>query len=336
MKKGGKVDKVKVGIMSFAHMHACSYAESLKNIPNADFAGIFDDDAKRGREMSKRFGVNFFSTEKKFFAGKLDAVIICSENSKHLKMTESAAKAKVHILCEKPISTNLKDANKMISVVQKEGVKLMIAFPCRFIPSVVKARRVLDSGEIGRILAIKATNHGSMSGGWFTDKKFSGGGAVMDHTVHVADLLRWFVRREVRTVYAEIDKSIHNMKIDDCGTLLFEFENGVFASLDPSWSRPKSFPIWGDVTMDIIGEKGNIYIDAFSEVIDVYDDKVGKHSCRSWGSNADLGLVKNFIDMIIYNRTPFISGYDGLKAMEVALGAYESAKKNKVIELPLK
>jgi predicted dehydrogenase len=330
------MDKVKIGVMSFAHMHAHSYSECLRNISNAEFVGIYDDNAKRGKEMAKRLGVEFFKTEKKFFAEKMNGVIICSENSKHLAMIESAAKAKVHILCEKPISTNMRDGNKMLSAVQKAGVKLMIAFPCRFIPSIVKARRVLDSGEIGRILAIKATNHGSMPGGWFTDKKFSGGGAVMDHTVHVADLLRWFVRQEVRTVYAEIDKSIHNMKIDDCGTLLFEFENGVFASLDPSWSRPKSFPVWGDVTMDIIGEKGNIYVDAFSEVIDVYEDKIGKHVCRSWGSNANLGLVKNFVDMILYNRMPFISGYDGLKAMEVALGAYESAAKKKVVELPLK
>lgn len=317
-------------------MHAFNYSKCLKKIHNAEFTGIYDDNAKRGKEMAGLLGVKFFSTEKKFFAEKLNGVIICSENSKHLSMTASAAGAKAHILCEKPISVNLKDANKMISLANKAGIKFMTAFPCRFIPSVVKARRLLDSGEIGRILAVKATNHGSLPGGWFTDKKLSGGGAVLDHTVHVADLLRWFTRREVRTVYAEIDRSIYNKKIDDCGTLLFEFENGVFASLDPSWSRPKSFPVWGDLTMDITGEKGNIYIDAFSEVIDVYDDKTGKHSCRSWGSDAYMGLVKNFVDMILYNRTPFISGYDGLKALEVALGAYESAAKKKVIELPLK
>ena len=329
------MDKVRIGVMSFAHMHACSYSACLKNIANADFAGIYDDNPKRGKEMAARYGVKFFNTEKKFFAQKLNGVIICSENSKHLSMTASAAKAKVHILCEKPLSINMRQANKILSLTSKAGVKLMVAFPCRFIPSIVKARRVLDSGEIGRVLAVKATNHGTMPGGWFIDKKLSGGGAIMDHTVHVADLLRWFLRQEARTVYAEIDKSIHNKKIDDCGTLIFEFENGVFASLDPSWSRPKSFPVWGDVTIDIIGEKGNIYIDAFSEVIDIYDDKVGKHTCRSWGSNADLGLVKNFVDMIFYNRTPFISGYDGLKSLEVAIGAYESAVRKKVINLPL-
>ncbi len=321
--------------MSYAHMHARGYSQCLKNIPNAEFAGLYDDNAARGREMARLFGVKFYNTEKKFFAEKLDGVIICSENSKHLAMAEAAARAKVHILCEKPISVNMKSANKMLAVASKTGVKLMIAFPCRFIPSVMKARRVLDSGEIGRVLAIKATNHGSLPGGWFTQKKFSGGGAIMDHTVHVTDLLRWFMRSEVRTVYAELDNSIHNLKIDDCGTLFFEFENGVFATLDPSWSRPKSFPVWGDVTIDIIGEKGNIYVDAFSEVIDVYDDNVGRHCCRGWGSNADLGLVKNFVDMIMYNRTPFISGYDGIKAMEVALGSYESAAKKKVINLPL-
>ena len=330
------MNNVRIGMMSFAHMHAYSYAECLKKIPAAEFVGIYDDNMKRGKEAAKKFEVKFFSTEKKFFAERLNGVIICSENVKHLKMTEAAAKARVDILCEKPISVSIKDANRMLEAVKQANVKLQIAFPCRFIPSVVRAKRIIESGEIGRILAIKATNHGSMPGGWFTDKKLSGGGAVLDHTVHVADLMRWFLRREVTRVYAEIDNRIHKLKIDDCGTLLVEFENGVFASLDPSWSRPKTFPTWGDVTMDIIGEKGIIYVDAFSEAISVFDDKAGKHYWRDWGSNADLNLVRNFIDMILYNKAPFITGYDGLKALEVALGAYESAAKKKAVSLPLK
>lgn len=323
-------------MMSFAHMHAFSYAECLKKIPSVEFAGIYDDNSKRGKAAAKKFGVKYFDTEKKFFAEKINGVIICSENSKHLRMAEAAAKAKADILCEKPVSISIKDANKMLAAVKEANVRLQIAFPCRFVPSVIRAKRIIESGEIGRILAIKATNHGSMPGGWFTDKKLAGGGAVLDHTVHVVDLLRWFIRREVTKVYAEIDNRIHKMKIDDCGTLLFEFENGVFASLDPSWSRPKTFPTWGDVTMDIIGEKGIVYVDAFSEAINVYDDREGRHYWRDWGSNADLNLIKNFIDMILYKKAPFITGYDGLKAMEVALGAYESSVKKKAINLPLK
>lgn len=331
------MDKIKIGILSFAHMHAYSYAQCVKSNPNSILVGVADHDSKRGKDAAKRFEVKYFSSYEKLLKERdIEGVIICSENSKHRELTEMAANAKKHILCEKPIATTIKDAIKMIEVCKDNNVRLQIAFPCRFIPSVVKAKKLVNSGKIGRVLAIRATNHGRMPGGWFTDKKLAGGGAVMDHTVHVVDLMRWFLKREVKRVYAEVDNLIYKMKIDDCGTLMMEFENGVFASLDPSWSRPKTFPIWGDVTMKVIGEKGVVSVDAFSQNISVYDDKNNKFYWQSWGSNCDYSLINNFIDMILYNKEPFISGYDGLKAMEVALAAYISSSKKKVVELPLK
>ena len=329
-------DKVKIGIMSFAHMHAHSYTAYLMGMDSVKVIGLADDDKKRGRAMSKEFKIKAFDNCKKLLKEDIEAVVICSENSKHAELAIMAAEAKKHILCEKPISTNIKDAQKMIEACKKNGVKLMLAFPCRYLTSVTRARRIIENGEIGRILAIKGTNHGSFPGGWFTEAKKSGGGAIMDHTVHVVDLMRWILNKEVKRVYAEIDKSIHNKKIDDCGTLAFEFHGGVIATLDPSWSRPKSYMTWGDVTLDIIGEKGVIHVDAFAQAINVFDDAKNKHYWANWGSNADLKMLRSFIDMIRYNKEPAISGFDGLKAMEVALGAYESAKKKQAVELPLK
>jgi UDP-N-acetylglucosamine 3-dehydrogenase len=327
---------LKVGLMSFAHMHAWSYACALKAMPEVEVVGIADDDKKRGKEMAKQLKLNLFKSYKDLLKSEVEAVVVCSENSKHLELVEMAAKAKKHILCEKPISTNIKDAQKMIQVCKDNQVKLQIAFPCRFATAVFRAKRMVENGEIGRILAIKATNHGRMPGGWFINKKLSGGGAVIDHTVHAVDLMRWFIRREVKKVYAEIDNLVYDIKIDDTGMLNLEFENGIFATLDTSWNRPKTFPVWGDLTMEIVGDKGVISVDAFAQGISVFDDKAGRYYASGWGSDSDSKLVKNFVDMALFNREPFITGYDGLKAMEVALAAYESAAKKKVIELPLK
>ena len=327
---------IKIGMMSFAHMHAWSYTQALMKLKNVKIAGIADEDKKRGKAMAKAFKLKYFDSYKKFLKEDIEAVVICSENSKHAELTIMAAEAKKHILCEKPISTNIKDAQKMIDVCKKNGVKLQIAFPCRFLTSVFRARRIIENGEIGRILAIKGTNHGRMPGDWFIDKKKSGGGAIMDHTVHVADLMRWILHKEVKRVYAEIDNSIYGMKIDDCGTLAFEFDGGVIATLDPSWSRPKTFPTWGDVQLDIIGEKGVIQVDAFAQAIQVFDDVKNKYYWQGWGSDSDTKLIKNFVDMIQYNKEPYITGYDGLKAMEMALAAYQSAARKRPIELPLK
>lgn len=155
----------------------------------------------------------------------------------------------------------------------------------------------------------------------------------MDHTVHLLDLMRWFLKKEVVKVYAEIDTSFHKIDIDDCGILSMEFENGIFATIDPSWSRPKNYPTWGDVTMDIIGEKGIIsLVDLFAQKFTVYNENI---SWINWGSDIDFELIKDFVDTVLNNKEPKISGYDGLKAMEVALGAYKSAQLKKPVSLPL-
>src|SRR5690625_8046638 len=103
---------MKVGIISFAHMHAYSYANSLQNFTEAEFTAIYDDEEERGREAADQYGVTFYANLDEFLATDLDAVIICSENSKHKQFVLQSAKAKKHILCEKPIATNLEDRSE--------------------------------------------------------------------------------------------------------------------------------------------------------------------------------------------------------------------------------
>jgi predicted dehydrogenase len=176
-----------------------------------------------------------------------------------------------------------------------------------------------------------------MPGGWFIDKSLSGGGAVLDHTVHVIDLLRWFWNTEVTQVYAEVGYSLlhPDLGIDDAGLLSFTLASGAYGTLDTSWSRPKSYPTWGDVKLEVLGEHGIARADAFSQNLVVYSDQVGSAKWIPWGSNADMGLVQDFVDMIVMDRAPSITGYDGLRALEVALAAYRSDERGAPVALPL-
>jgi predicted dehydrogenase len=191
---------------------------------------------------------------------------------------------------------------------------------------------MIDNGQLGRILAIKGTNRGTNPGGWFLDVSQSGGGAVIDHTVHVVDLMRWFMKAEVREVFAEVDNRFLDETIDDCGILTFEFDNGVFATLDCSWSRNKTYPTWGDVTLEIVGTEGTLSIDAFAQKLNVYDNKDGV-KWDFYGDDMDEGLIKDFIDAVRTKREPSITGIDGLRAIEVAFAAYESSKTNKSVSV---
>lgn len=323
---------VRVGLISLAHMHGISYANALKSIPYAELVGIYDRDGQRRDKYAKEFGVKSFSDLESLLK-EVDAVIICSENSLHAEYTIKSAQAGKHVLCEKPLASNLADAEKMVEVCKENNVILQTAFPIRFSTPVVRAKEIIDSGAIGEILAIAGTNHGKMPPGWFLDKELAGGGAVFDHTVHVVDIMRWYLNSEVAQVYAEVDTLLHDVDIDDAGMLTMEFENGVIATLDPCWSRPKTFPTWGDVTMKIVGTKGTLAVDAFAQTGEVFSDVVGHSQYNFWGDDADQAMVKDFIDCIVEKRPPRASGVDGMRATEVALAAYESANQVKPVKL---
>ena len=323
---------LKIGIVSAAHLHAASYAQQINAHADAHLIGLWDANGERGEKWAKSWNCASFSDLDALFAA-CDAVVICAENIHHRALTEQAARAKKHVLCEKPLATTPADARAMVETCQNEGVLLMTAFPCRFSPAFVNLLQTLQSGQLGQILAVRGTNRGKCPGGWFVDKALSGGGAVMDHTVHVADLLRVLTESEVKTVYCESDNNILHGDFDDTGFLSFTFENGVFATLDASWSRPKNFPTWGDVTLGVTGTQGVLEMDMFAQESVFYDAGGGRISYQNWGSSIDAGLVDAFISAVQTGTAPPVSGTDGLRAVEIVAAAYESARTHTVVSV---
>jgi len=323
----------KIGILSFAHMHAQSYAACLNALPDAELVGIWDDNPKRGKKMASDFGTKFAANLDRFLGGDMDGVIICAENVKHRALVEAAAKAGKWILCEKPLATTVADAKAMIATCKRAGVGLGTAFPCRFAPTLMDARAQIQSGAFGEILAIACTNHGQCPFDWFVEDKLAGGGATMDHTVHVADALRWIMEKEFTKVYCEKGNLLHKkeMKTDDLGMLNMEMEGGIQVSHIASWSRAKSFPTWGDVTMEFIGTGGVLNVDAFNQKVNVYEDSTMRYTWAPYGDNPDMGLVSDFVTACDERIAPSVTGEDGLRATEVTVAAYKSAKTRKMV-----
>ena len=325
----------RLGIMSFAHLHAFSYAASCNELEEVEFVGIWDDDIERGARMADEYDTRFFEDPADLLS-QVDGVIVTSENVNHRRDVLAAAEAGVHVMCEKPISVSVPDAQAMIDACDAAGVKLMIAFPCRYSAAYLNALDAVRAGEVGEIVCIKGTNRGRNPGGWFNDVSLAGGGAVIDHTVHVVDLMRTFLEQEVSRVYAEIDTRLDpSLNCDDCGILTMNFEGGCVATLDASWSRPPHYPIWGDVTMAIMGTGGNIWLDLFVEHVDHYRNSDASYVWASYGDNPDALMVADFARCATTDAEVPITGWDGLKAMEVALGAYRAAETGAPVALPL-
>lgn len=330
---------VKVGIVSFAHVHAPQYAAVLRDLAAADFVGVADEDAARGREAAGRFGVRFFEDSAELFVA-VDAVVVCSENAHHAWDVIPALRSGVHVLCEKPIATTVEDGRAMIEASEEAGSQFRIAFPVRYLPSVSRARDLVRAGAVGRVLAVSGTNHGQNPGGWFVDPELSGGGAVMDHTVHVADALRWMFGAEASSVYAEVGTFFGDGGLDDAGILSVELEGGsavpgVFATIDPSWSRGAGYPTWGDLTLRIAGTNGVLEVDGFAERLTTFDHEAGNVAWTSTAEDMNALMLQDFLRGVERGEPAGASGLDGLRALEIVLAAYRSGRDHAPVQLPL-
>ena len=325
---------LKIGILSTAHSHADSYADEVNAHSGAELVGVWDADIERLNAKAVQYQTVAFA-DKDALLLACDAVIICSENVFHRSLTETAAKAGKAILCEKPLATTPEDARAMIDACLTRNVPLFTAFPCRFSPAFQTLRDAVHRGDLGEILAVRGTNRGKCPGGWFVDPALSGGGAVMDHTVHVTDLLRVLLQSEVVRVYCEADNKLIPGDFDDTGIVTLEFASGAFATIDCSWSRPrKTFPTWGDVTMAVQGTRATVEMDMFAQSATLYSEELGKISSLGYGSGIDTGLIAAFVHAVTTGEVGGLAtGEDGLRAVEVVAAAYESMQTHQVVSV---
>ncbi|OQA28715.1 MAG: 1,5-anhydro-D-fructose reductase [Chloroflexi bacterium ADurb.Bin344] len=330
---------IKIGIMSFAHLHAEAYIQNIRSIPGVEWIGFVDPDNDRVKQFSEQYRTWGTSDFDEFFAKKPDGVVICSENNNHLSMVETAIAAGVkNICCEKPLATTLEDAEKIVSLTESKKINLMTAFPMRFSAPIVAVKDQLDRGVYGKIYCFRSENEGQMPSlhrKWFVDKKLAGGGALQDHLVHLTDLFRWITKSEVDSVYAQSSQCFHRGEVDveTAGMAMLHFKNDCFATIDCSWSRPDYYPTWGGLNFEVVTDRGAVQVDAFRQNLSVYRHDIQNQVWHYWGSDSNQGMIEEFAASIREERPACITATDGLRAVEVVQAAYESAASGKTVKL---
>jgi predicted dehydrogenase len=326
----------RLAIISFEHVHAPQYLECLKRLPDVEIVAVVEPDPRRLASCAELLaGVAVLTDYQGLLSDNiLDGVVLCSANARHKPMAVDFARAGIPILCEKPIATTSADAREMLAICQAHDVSLGICFPARLSEAVRQAKRLIQRGDLGKVLAVKATNHGTMPGDWFVDPQLSGGGAIMDHTVHVVDALRWIFDAEVTRVFAHAATRLHSIPVEDVGLLTLEMSNEAFVTLDTSWSRPnRSFPVWGDVTMDLIGSHGVLSLDLFPWTLNHFSEAAGRHLVEARDGDLNFRLLENFVLSLQGKAKVAAGGVDGLRALEVVEAAYKSIASHQAVAL---
>jgi predicted dehydrogenase len=330
---------MRIGILSIAHLHAEGYQANLKSIPGVDLVGFSHEDSEEGRSFAEKFKLPWFTTHQELLAQGLDGVVICAENARHCELVELAAAARCQILCEKPIETSLAKAEAMKTACEKNGVRFMTAFPMRFATPTQALRAAIREDKLGKVFGVNGINHSenpSDHRAWFANRALAGGGAAMDHIVHLADLLRWCFATEIVEVYAEIDNLFRpgELDVDTAGLLLVRLSNRVQASIDCSWSRPSWYPRWGHLKMEVIGERGAAVMDSFAQHLTVYSRTASRNpDWVGFGPDPNQPMIREFVDSIRNQREPSVTWNDGYQALRVVLAAYESAQRKEPVKL---
>lgn len=349
------VRTLKIAIASFAHVHAAGYAAALRDMSDiellaSDPGGIDAPDAgPRGEQLASQLGIAYVDDYDALFAWGPDAVIVTSENVHHRAIVEQAAANGVHVLCEKPLATQPEDARAMIAACEAAGVILMTAYPVRFAPQFRALRAHLDAGSLGEPFAVVGTNNGKIpidSRRWFTDPALSGGGALVDHVVHCADLIDALTGgMRARTVYAAANSILHSEKgveVETGGLVTVTYESGLIATIDCSWSQPDNAPTWGGVTLEVTGTRGSVTIEPFAQHVGGFglDGTVR----LGYGTDVDALMIDEFLAAVRGSGEPTggsapavvpqPDGYVGLRTLEIVDAARRSAHLGAPVQVP--
>lgn len=330
-------------IIGYDHAHLPRYAPAIAHHPRARLAALVATEANRSlaRQDSQRFGARYLEKIEPLWSESIDAVYIGTPPNQHLWVIERAAPRGVHILCDKPLATTLDDADAILALTEKHGVKLMVPFNPRFQMPVIKLKQMIEAGELGILKHIHATKYGRIPRGisgldteWFFDQARAGFGGFGDIGIHAIDALRWLACSEARTVYARIDHIIHeDIVVDDIGTGMIEFQNGVIASLQSGWANPAGTPAWLSTSFEALGTEGAVVIEKPYHDFELADQIRTEH-LPWWRADVPL-LVNEFISAVEGDREPAITGADARAALEITVAAYRSSEIGQPVSLPL-
>ena len=343
--------KINVGVIG------CGKIAQIRHIPeyeansNVVLKGFHDIDEKRTKELAKEYNCQAYASYEELLADKeIDAVSVCVANNAHADITIAALKAGKHVLCEKPMATTIEDCEAMVVAAKESNRYLMIGQNQRLAKAHEKARELISQGVIGEVLTFRTTfGHSgpedwSVDAGkevWFFDKSKAAMGAMADLGIHKTDVIQYIIGQKIVETQARLvtidkrDGSGELIGVDDNAICIYRMENGAFGTMTASWTY------YGeeDNTTIIYGSKGilRLYDDPKYSVqlIDANGKKTNYEvdQIQTNDNQTASGVIDLFIEGLINDTEPAISGEDVLHAMKVVFASIKSSEEGTRIEI---
>jgi len=324
--------EVGIGIVGLGFVGEKAHLSAFRSIPGAKLVALADMDvqrAKKGAEIA-RINAAYSNHEELIADPNVDAVVVSVPTFIHPQVAKDAIRAGKHVLCEMPLAPTMAEAREVVDEAKKAGVVFMPSLNFRFTPNFVKVKSLIENGSIGKPVAafyrefipagVLAEQWPANSWAW--DDKKTGGGPGFTLSVWSIDLLRWLFGAEIVDVHSAWNEPALAMfggTKGYCSLSVLKFSNGVVATLQFSGLVRPSV---GVSRLEILGDNTNSLIATNNDAVTLYlDDPDEQHwtlreaGSRVWGHYQE---DQHFVECILKNKQPMVTGDDALKAQEIA------------------
>ena len=347
--------QVGVGLVGSQFISSIHF-ESFAQVPAARVVAVASPTEEHVRSFAEERGIERWFTDYREMLNlsDVDMVVLGLPNDLHCQAVSDAAAAGKHVVLEKPMAPSLAECDQMIEACQQANVKLMYAEELCFAPKYVRLKQLVDEGALGEPYLIKQSEkHDGPHAAWFWDVDRSGGGVTLDMGCHAIQFFRWMLSGPdgtipaVKSVTAQMGTYVHGDKTrgDDDALIIVEFENGCRGLAEESWAKLGGM----DDRAEVYGSDGVAYADLLrGNSIHTYSRAGYGYAVEKAGSSTGWSFtmyeeawnygfpqeMAHFVDCVLNDKQPLVTGEDGRIVMEVIFAAYQSAATGQTVTLP--
>ncbi len=334
-------DRVRVGIAGAGAIAQVAHLPAYAGLPRVEIAGLCDEDLAKAKRVGAKYNVRYVTDSFQELAARddLDAIDICLPNHLHAPATLAALAHGKHVLCEKPFSRGSSEAAAMVEAARKADRILMSGFNNRFREDANILKRFVSEGELGEVFSVKAgwlrTPPTQRRPAWQTQKRYAGGGVILDLGVQILDLALWFLDTpRVVTVLA----AAHPVPVDDrletTATALLRLEGGASITLEVSYGMHAEKET---ATLDLYGERGVAHLSPPEILKEMHGSlvnvtpRLGPHG--SGYQRSYQNEIRHFIACVRSGHSPLSPGHDAVQVLRVVEALTESAVSGREVRL---
>ncbi|MEA5117553.1 MAG: Gfo/Idh/MocA family oxidoreductase [Propionicimonas sp.] len=343
---------LRIGIIGCGKIAEVRHAPEYHENPDCEITAYYDVDPQRSALLAGQFGGRVCDSVAELLASGVDAVSVCVANNMHAEVSVAALDAGAHVLCEKPMATTPQGCRDMLAAAERAGKRLMIGLNQRFARAHVRAKEILDSGELGQVLTFR-TNfcHPGPEGwtgradSWFFDRRVASFGVMADLGVHKTDLIHYLTGQPVvatSAVLGTLDKKLPDgspVSVDDNAVAIYTMANGAIGTMNVSWtdygSEDNSTRIYctGGVLRLYDDPEYSLIVETPDRVDRYALDQLTSNKEQTTGGRTSTGVIDAFVTSILTDSPSIAEGATAVHAMDVIFANQRSSELRRSVRI---